>query len=774
MSSTNNNSSEEYNESIYQAAKNNQTINNDNTVNRKKSIGYVDGYAQYISKSGGPITDGSDTYREVEVTHEDASESEKPAPISKQINKQLNQFRNIFGYNLSQRHSDSMEDPSFLIFDIQMDYGESPLFNSVQPFFDDYAGSMEELNERIPIYNEFKAFIAKVFPGDINEETGSKRHYINSISGMDNLFKKIVSYPDDVLTFTLSEDITMFSQYISELYSNLIYSYDSHRYMIPDNLLRFNLTIFFRDVREMKANKYNSDGSIDRDNIKNMSKFAYVLHDCQFDFFNSRSFGNDMTVSGFEVGASATPNTLAFNINYKSYSKKTMPSLIDNGVLIDLRERDGLRDGGYDRFNNDYMSLEEQDDLVEQNLVIENTKINQVRSGNINGIVGKDGKKKSPILNYTSNIKNAFTQEISDVRNVLVNKIKDEVTVLSSQAQRFVSDKIFDTIDIPGFQNITLTKFNVYYDDPAGAIDRVSTLLENFIDDQIEDVKDSISIDIVDGRLNVNYDKTEDIDPRTGNVTDTTEKGRRQANVSSPIENIYGDVTNSHKEPEREKLHEDRTYNEKYPDGDLMDDGSYNEKEPKGKVHEDAEEVTKEPNGNTYGDVTDTDKEPSGNVYGDVTDIDKEPEGKVHDNPDSTNKEPEGDLHVDGTYNEKEPSGNLYESSEELTKEPSGNLYTISGPTIENIKEPEGKVHEAPETQSKEPEGDLHEDGTYNEKSPSGEVYGDVEGKDNTPSGNIYGKVDDIEPKQPEGDLHEDGKYNDKKPTGNRYKKEDN
>ena len=392
-------SAKEFKDFVTGANKNQQDVENE-VVNTKNSLGYVEGYAEYISKNGGLVNQKGIPYRDEKITRDDSTA--KPSTTPNQINKQINQFRNIFGYDGLTRISDSIEDPTFIIFDLHMDYSESPLFNNVGGFINQYADAMEELEERVPLYNEFIAMVSKIFPGDLNDHTGTKRHYINSIGGMDNLFKKIVNYPEDVLTFTLSEDITMISQYLAELYSNLVYSYDTHRYMIPDNLLRFNLTIFFRDAREMMS--VDQDKTITMND--NISKFAYVLHDCQFDFFNSRSFGSDMQVAGYEAGATSTPSTLSFNINYKSFSKIMMPSLIDNSVLIDLRERDGLEDGNYDRFNNDYQSQFEYQTVV-----------NDVKKENI------------------------FTRELNDARSVLVNKVQEEITVLNSKIQKEIADK---------------------------------------------------------------------------------------------------------------------------------------------------------------------------------------------------------------------------------------------------------------------------------------------------------------------------------------------
>jgi hypothetical protein len=786
-------SSKEFKESILNAEQNGDVLQTDRTTtNTRKSIGYVEGYAQYTSRSGGLITNDGQSYRTEEVTQEGATESPKPLPISKQVNKQINKFRNIFGYSTSERNSDSLEDPTFLIFDLQMDYGDSPLFNSVTNFFDEYSEYMEELDERLPLYNEFLSILSKIFPGDLNEQSGSKRHYINSISGMDNLFKKIVNYPEDTLTFTLSEDVTLLSQYLSELYSNLVYSYDSHRYMIPDNLLRFNLTIFFRDVREMKSVIFNQNGEYVKDQINdNMSKFAYVLHDCQFDFFNSRSFGSDMTVSGFEGGASTTPNTLSFNINYKSYSKIMMPQLIDNSKLIDLRERDAVNDGNYNRFNNDYQSQFEHQETLDRIDDNQNYRQGGLTSSNVNAITNQEGKRKTPIADFGERLKNSFTDEISDVRNVLINKVKEEVTVLSAQAQEFVSDQIFGNVNIPGFNGITLSKVNVYYDTPEQAINRVSFLFENFLDNAVDNLRNNVRVELnpdqEGNRVNIYWDETGD----TG--LEKLESAARNAfyNTGGPLprnSNVYSDKLTEGKAPTGESRHDDGQYNEKYPDGDVHIDGQYNEKYPDGDVHPDGQYNEKYPDGDVHSDGQYNLKFPDGDVHPDGVYNEKYPDGDVHSDGQYNEKYPDGDVHPDGQYNEKYPDGDVHPDGQYNEKEPLGSIqekgtYNEKYPDGDvhpdgqyNLKFPDGDVHTDGEYNQKYPDGDVHPDGQYNEKEPKGDVYNedDLEKGVKKPSGNVYGRIEEKEEKTPEGDVHPDGEYNEKYPKGNLYKKDDN
>jgi len=780
-----------------------QTAANDNPVDNnvpasdppttKKTLGYADGYAQYTERYGGLTEVNGESVRASEVTNDNAYAQEKSAPLSKQVNTQVNNFRNIFGYN----NSDSREDPTFIIFDLYMDYIDSPLFNNVNGFFSSYSDSIPELSERPEMYSQFVNMVQKIFPGDLNQEAGYKRHYINSIGGLDLLFKKIVTYPEDVLTFTLSEDVTMLTQYMSELYSNLVYSYDTHRYLIPDNLLRFNLTIMFRDARDMVTTegKYVNQG---------ISKFAYVLHDCQFDFFNSRNFGNDVKVSGFDGGATTTPASLTFSINYKSYSKITGAQAIDNAIPIDLRERLNLDSEGYERFSTDYNSLDEQKEKtqLEKDANAERSNPLSDGEGNVSTLypknlpAGSKKKTKGPIGQYTEKLKNSFTDEISDVRNVLINKVKEEVTVLSSQAQRFVSDKLLGGLDIPGFNGITLSKVNVYYDDPFQAINKVSFLFEKFLDNAVDDLKNNVSVDIdtnaeKGSRVNIYWDEAGDT---FGEKAENAAKNAFYGDTG-PLprnSNLYGDALTEGKAPSGESRHEDGSYNEKEPTGDLHEDGEYNEKYPEGIVqpkgeynekypdgdlHEDGQYNLKFPGGDVHEDGTYNEKYPDGDVHEDGSYNEKYPDGDTHEDGTYNEKYPDGDVHEDGTYNEKEPSGSVQEKGTYNEKYPSGDVHPDGQ---YNLKFPDGDVQPDGEYNQKYPtggiDGDLHEDGEYHDKEPKGEVYSadDLVDGVKKPSGNVYGRIEEVEPKEPEGDVHPGGEYHDKEPKGNLYKKDDN
>lgn len=236
------------------------------------------------------------------------------------------------------------EDPTYLGYDVKIDMDSSPLFNygkgvnnpelnSALDFIKKY-GIIEEIGKRETIWKEFVNQILKIFDTDLNsdkmEGKKNKSYYIESITGLDKLTNKMVEkYEEDKLTFTLVEDISLRSTYIAELYNNLIYSYKNQRYLIPFNCLRFDLIIRISDIRTFKIPK--GDGYYA--NNTTPAYTLYKLHDCNFDFTNSKPHTDSLSVGGFGK-ADSEPKPVTFDITYKSVSREFRSPLINNSLAI--------------------------------------------------------------------------------------------------------------------------------------------------------------------------------------------------------------------------------------------------------------------------------------------------------------------------------------------------------------------------------------------------------------------------------------------------------
>lgn len=261
--------------------------------------------------------------------------------------------KDVFRYGLHKRIDDSrFEDPTYLGFTIEIDE-TSPLFTNfsnsggqtfgVLDFLQKYS-NRSDMSNRIPIYNEFINKITQIFKSQesISDPNTSshyvKQHYINSISGLEVLNKKIIKYGEDKLTFELWEDISLWSTYLSQLYNNLTYSYDSGREMIPENLLKFDLNIKISEVRSLTSiskalSNNDSEKAIFTALKNNITSIMYTLHDCSFNFLESLPFDTTINQAGIQ-GSQINESILKFDLYFRSVSRQLYTPLIKNSILL--------------------------------------------------------------------------------------------------------------------------------------------------------------------------------------------------------------------------------------------------------------------------------------------------------------------------------------------------------------------------------------------------------------------------------------------------------
>lgn len=276
------------------------------------------------------------------------------------IDEDVNTFRNVLfpdtGWDYSGKTQqagwrtgeDQYEDPIKLGFEISFDINSpfffdipgNPPYNSIKHFIGKYGynGSIQELAWRGELWREFKDRLFTIFEKNLEKDSRilvNKPYYINKISGLNNLNKKIINYTEDKITITLNEDVRMISWYLSELYNNLVYSYKDKRIMFPENLLRFDMNIKIHDIRNFIMPSRSDNGI--KYEISPKSTIMFTLHDCSFDFFNSYNFQDEIVQAGYD--ASMPPNSeLQFDIIYKSVTRWTNFALL--GTSIDPWEID--------------------------------------------------------------------------------------------------------------------------------------------------------------------------------------------------------------------------------------------------------------------------------------------------------------------------------------------------------------------------------------------------------------------------------------------------
>ena len=264
------------------------------------------------------------------------------APVSPAYRSLTDLNQDVFRYGLTKLDNSQYEDPTYLGFTIELDE-KSALFTQVLPFLEKHS-DIPDLVARKPVYKEFVTRIRQMFnsqesvvnPNDKTEFV--KQHYINSISGLDMLTNKFINWREDKLTFQLHEDISLYSSYIAYLYNNLIYSYENGRALIPENLLKFNMYIKISEIRNLTSiAKLMSNNTIDN-NVANALKnnttsLIYKLYDCEYDFFKSKPFDDQISQAGID-GTTPPHSLLSFELYCKRVSRQIYTPLINNSLSM--------------------------------------------------------------------------------------------------------------------------------------------------------------------------------------------------------------------------------------------------------------------------------------------------------------------------------------------------------------------------------------------------------------------------------------------------------
>ena len=352
----------------------------------------------------------------------------------------------LFKYSLNNVNT-MFEDPTYLGFNIKFDKTNSPLWdfggtpqkgnttNSAKSFINKYKDYIQEISIRDVILANFQAGLDEIFTG-FHETSFKKSYYIESIKGLEKLTEKMVDPKKDRITVILSEDVSLSSSYLAELYNNLLYSYRNQKYILPDNTLRFDLLIEITDIRIF--NIINASGSTIN---TSPPKMVYTLHDCNFDFFKSVPFGDEISVAGYS-GVDKKHSSLSFDIKYKSVSKEFKSSLISGSVslhnkLANLVNNKILNVSSY--FDGDIKTntvLKSQQKFSHSESIIPKTIDGNTISNATNGLTTTVKNKQD---STSQSVKTKEDEELQNAKNGAKSKVDD---ILNSKFAKKGTDKL--------------------------------------------------------------------------------------------------------------------------------------------------------------------------------------------------------------------------------------------------------------------------------------------------------------------------------------------
>lgn len=315
----------------------------------------------------------------------------------KELNeKQLAYFHEFSRYNF--RHGIEVrpgesgdEDPVIFGFDIIINTQTSPLFSdSYETKITDFftfgnAQQIKEIQARESVYNDFIEHFSKFFSRTDSSFRNIKSFYLKSIDGMGELVNKATAIHHEKKQFvqfgkesesikiTMYEDNYLNTGYLAMLYNTLAYSKINGKQIIPENLLRFDMSIVVSEIR--KFNKVLHAIEEGSDNIMNVvndniSRYKYNLYDCQFNF---EKMSHPDTLKNHETSAT---DEYTFNVYYKfvtlemekfnlQIGKEDLRKYLNNGNVEvksklngDASSAPGLTDLPYRTNNTDYIRLD--------------------------------------------------------------------------------------------------------------------------------------------------------------------------------------------------------------------------------------------------------------------------------------------------------------------------------------------------------------------------------------------------------------------------------
>lgn len=482
--------------------------------------------------------------------------------------KQYNYFKSFdkfnFKYGLEVRPGENGdEDPVVFGFDIIINTQTSPLFgtndgDNITDFFE-FANDngITEINNRTGVWVEFMQHFSKFFNRTDSDFQNIKSFYLKGVEGLENLVnkatalhgsdkKQFTNYGDEreSIKITMLEDVHLNAGHLAMLYNTLAYSKINGKQLIPENLLRFDMSIVVSEIRKFnKVKQALSDGT-DVMNIvnDNISRYKYNLYDCQFNFENM-SHGDAIKNDGVDITDEYT-----FNVYYKfctlemekfrlKIGEDDLKTYLNSGnvnpiaglngnlsaepSLTDLPYRSDEHD--YIRFDttqepgnnvNKFISPTSQLEEISDEDVDGRSDIDKMKEAEANNITGvrdisTDGVSQIDELKADSNLKNGPFGEISNVTKGFGDKLKGAVAdIIKDTAQfalqkaRGIRDKLInDTLQKirtgTGLRRIS-SPINVYQD-PS---------VLNFLKDQIRDFANTSITELIQkspvGNLPVN------------------------------------------------------------------------------------------------------------------------------------------------------------------------------------------------------------------------------------------------------------------------------
>lgn len=195
------------------------------------------------------------------------------------------------------------------------------------------------------------------------------------------------------------------------------------------------MTIKINDMRIFQIPQSNNQSSqnvpVDTNYLLNQeityalspkSEIVYTLYDCTFDFFQSKNYGDELEIGGYGASQSYTPQTLSFDIYYKSVSHYSEFPLIDNNISITPWGDTLYDDTGQIGADGTKQNLYDNLDRIQQNPA------NTAPQSFLNSLLGKAAQT---VVNTAASYADSLETKLRTIRGSAVNSLLSQMNKIT-------------------------------------------------------------------------------------------------------------------------------------------------------------------------------------------------------------------------------------------------------------------------------------------------------------------------------------------------------
>lgn len=432
------------------------------------------------------------------------------------------------------------------------DYGysqkfTSPLVNGAIINFMNNIGNTEVLSKKSSYYEFLDMF--RLFFNDTRHEFASfKSHYLKSVKGLHGLVENVIGfgkenkqftdYGKDKIVLDIYEDTFLNSGYLAALYKNIVYSRVNGKLLIPENLLKFDMSIIISEIRNFNlvvdTTSKTFTTNVNTPNVPNssvnsiaifndnISRYIYNLYDCQLNFPH---YSHED-----EVRNDSREFTDSFQLEiYYKFSTMEMEKFKYDPLLVDKRY---INNANINNPNDKNDSTKNSSNII--------SSLSKMVDNKDDRTYDLRYRRNAPYIQYSKN------NDIEDSRppdtglqKVFNNTKKFALTRIRQERDSLINKTLDNIRTNVGLRRIS-SPINVYDTDPTSITDYFFGQLRDFTNDSVTGVlkKANDKLGDISKNIDINRLKNGKDAINTGKYSGTDQDVRNAAGITNDV-NVY-------------------------------------------------------------------------------------------------------------------------------------------------------------------------------------------------------------------------------------------